>query len=124
MTEGIGQIEGIDPGDRTEDVVPRVLGVLESRLEGARTLAENHASRSDETAPRTGEESSGGEAALYNLPRNVAIRFVLDEETQEVSALVVDRESGEIIRTVPPEKLLELVRKGGRVTGLFVEARL
>jgi hypothetical protein len=43
-----------------------------------------------------------------DLMREVALRYKIDNETGALSLLIIDRQSRQIIRTVPPEELSRL----------------
>ena len=51
--------------------------------------------------------------AISNLERsfNRAIRFEIDSELDAVIVKVIDKESGDVIRQIPSEELVELSRK-------------
>lgn len=51
--------------------------------------------------------------AISNLERsfNSAIRFEIDSELDAVIVKVIDKESGDVIRQIPSEELVELSRK-------------
>ncbi|KAA3648409.1 MAG: hypothetical protein DWQ07_05285 [Chloroflexi bacterium] len=48
---------------------------------------------------------------------DVSLRFRVDAETHDVNVLVVDKGSGKVIRSVPPEELAEL--QEGDLVDLF-----
>ena len=51
--------------------------------------------------------------AISNLERffNRVIRFEIDSELDAVIVKVIDKESGDVIRQIPPEELVELSKK-------------
>jgi flagellar protein FlaG len=52
---------------------------------------------------------------------NRSIQFNIDESTHDVVVSVVDKESGEVIRQLPPESLLRLREHMTELSGLIVE---
>ncbi|KUK40822.1 MAG: Flagellar protein FlaG protein [Clostridia bacterium 62_21] len=54
----------------------------------------------------------------YNL------RFRIHEDTHRVIVQVLDRESGEVINEIPPEKLLDLIAEIWRLVGLLVDEKV
>ncbi|MGB9885474.1 MAG: flagellar protein FlaG [Moorellales bacterium] len=52
---------------------------------------------------------------------NIRLRFKLDQETGEIYVLVIDREKGEIIRRIPPEKVLEMAYRMQHMIGLLLD---
>ncbi len=51
--------------------------------------------------------------AIADLERfyNRSIRFEIDQESDEVIVKVIDKESGDVIRQIPSEELVELSKK-------------
>lgn len=48
----------------------------------------------------------------------------IHDKTHEIMVKVMNKETGEIIREVPPEKTLDLVAKMMELAGLFVDQRI
>jgi len=46
--------------------------------------------------------------ALASMLRDVRLRYQVDPETQKIVVMLVDRQSNEVIRTIPPEELQQL----------------
>ncbi len=61
--------------------------------------------------------------ALNNLFQafNLELRFSIHEGTREVIARIVNRETGEVIREIPPEKFLDMIAKLRELAGLFID---
>jgi flagellar protein FlaG len=49
--------------------------------------------------------------------------FVYHEEVNRVSIKVLDRETEEVIKEIPPEKTLEMLEKAWELAGLLVDER-
>lgn len=49
------------------------------------------------------------------------LRIEVDDETERVVVKVVEKESGEVIRQIPPEELLELEKYLSNVKGLLLQ---
>ena len=49
---------------------------------------------------------------------NRILRFQIDETTKEIKVLVIDEETGEVVRTIPPEASIRLAANG-QPRGLF-----
>lgn len=56
--------------------------------------------------------------------RDSYVQFVIDRASNEISVRIIDRQSGEIIRTIPPEEILELLRDADTHTGSIVQTHL
>lgn len=54
---------------------------------------------------------------------DVQLRFSIHEETDRVIVTVVNRQSEEIIREIPPERVLNMVAQIQNMIGLFVDSR-
>ena len=62
-------------------------------------------------------------AAVQDINRQLdlaqhTLRFYIDDATEELKVQVVDKETGEVIRTIPPEPSLSLLASGN-FSGLF-----
>jgi flagellar protein FlaG len=49
--------------------------------------------------------------------------FSIHEKTKEIMVKVIDKETGELIREIPPEKILDAVAKMWELAGLFVDEK-
>lgn len=52
---------------------------------------------------------------------NIRLRFKLDTETGEIYVLVIDREKGEVIRRLPPEKVISMAYQMEYMIGLLLD---
>lgn len=52
---------------------------------------------------------------------NLELRFKIHEPTGEIIARIVNRETGEVIREIPPEKFLDMVAKLQELAGILVD---
>lgn len=52
---------------------------------------------------------------------NLELRFKIHEPTREIIARIVNRETGEVVREIPPEKFLDMVAKLQELAGVFVD---
>ena len=52
---------------------------------------------------------------------NLELRFKIHEPTREIVARIVNRETGEVVREIPPEKFLDMVAKLQELVGVFVD---
>lgn len=100
-----------------------------SQTESARkpALSERTAEASTEQSPRTTE-------VLISVSNTVAdsngidlsgsrLSFSLDEDTGDTVINVVDNKTGETIRQIPPEEILSLKKKMGKMQGLLLDTR-
>ncbi len=52
---------------------------------------------------------------------NYAIRFQIDDQSSEVVVKVVDKDSGEVIKQIPPEELVRMRERFDEIAGHLVE---
>lgn len=57
-----------------------------------------------------------------NLNNSEAV-FGIHEETNRVTIKIVDKESKEVIKELPPEKTLDLIAKAWEIAGLLVDEK-
>lgn len=103
----MSQIDSVNP-------VPPVGASPEtvSQAQSPRQLARTRRLQVQERQP--GPESGGKSdkpaqpEVASDMMRDVALRYKIDQETGALSLLIIDRQSRQIIRTVPPEELSRL----------------
>ncbi|OUM94426.1 MAG: hypothetical protein BAA04_07460 [Firmicutes bacterium ZCTH02-B6] len=49
------------------------------------------------------------------------LKFLVHEETERIYVQVIDKETGEVIREIPPEKILDLVGQLQKLIGLLID---
>ncbi|MGI5876314.1 MAG: flagellar protein FlaG [Dethiobacteria bacterium] len=54
---------------------------------------------------------------------NTGLRFLIHEETNRIMVQVVDLKEDEVIREIPPEKILNMVAQIQNIIGLFIDTR-
>lgn len=61
--------------------------------------------------------------ALQDIFRgfNLGITFRVHEETERIIARVIDRETKEVIREIPPEKFLDMIARLQELAGVFID---
>lgn len=79
-----------------------------------------------------GEHISPGEEQLIKAieKANKALRgkyttleFSIHEQTKQIMVKVIDKETGDLIREIPPEKTLDMMAKLMEVAGILVDER-
>ena len=55
---------------------------------------------------------------------NTRFEFSIHEETEEIMVKVIDEATDEIIREIPPEKILDIVAKMWELVGLFIDEKI
>lgn len=54
---------------------------------------------------------------------NTQLEFSIHEKTKQIMVKVLDSETKEVIREIPPEKILDMVAKLWEMAGIFVDER-
>lgn len=56
--------------------------------------------------------------------RDSYVQFIVDRASKDVTVHVIDRQTGEVIRTIPPEEILKLLYDADVRTGSLVQTHL
>jgi flagellar protein FlaG len=56
--------------------------------------------------------------------RSTAFEFAVHKQTKQIMVKVFDKDSGEVIREIPPQKVLDMVAKMWELAGLLIDERL
>lgn len=54
---------------------------------------------------------------------NTHLKFQIHEKTKEVMVKIINDESGEVVKEIPPEKMLDMVAKLWEVAGILIDER-
>ena len=54
---------------------------------------------------------------------NVGLRFRIHEESERIMVQVINLENNEVIKEIPPEKILNVVAQIQNIIGLFIDTR-
>lgn len=54
---------------------------------------------------------------------NISLRFRIHEESERIMVQVVNLENNEVIKEIPPEKILNVVAQIQNIIGLFIDTR-
>lgn len=55
---------------------------------------------------------------------NTHLQFKVHEKTNEVMVKIIDDVSGEVLKEIPPEKMLDLVAKLWEIAGIIVDEKV
>ena len=122
------RVEGIPRGDRTE--VAAVAARLRELAASARldrpTLSpeSGHVSQFDNTESTNGSDLGQFAEALESVTKrlNSNIRLDIDEPTGRVVAKIIDRDTNEVVRQIPPEEMLRIAARLNDLVGLLFDA--
>lgn len=59
--------------------------------------------------------------AIGNM--HAEVKFSIHEGTRDICIKIIDKRNNEVIREIPPEKLLDLVAKLWELAGIFVDEK-
>lgn len=119
--QSVTAVQGHDPGPSTVARVHRDNRPVPAPARGRGVDASKKAAQGQPTVGQVGD-ISGLVAALNDLVHQVAstkITFDVDEATGQSVIRVLNKETGELIRQVPPEELLILAAKMKQLSGLI-----
>jgi len=89
--------------------------------EGDQTEATRHSQgKTSEADVMKAIEAANDSFEVYNR----SLRFSIHEQTKQIMVRVVDTKTEEVIREIPPEKILDMVAKLWELAGLFVDERI
>lgn len=121
--------------------VPSVVGIPQPKLDSrpvpkgntsAQLNASLHSAKEVKQAERKGlDVPIGEEQLIIAIERankamqgiNTSFRFSIHEGTKEIMVKVLDKDTGEVVREIPSEKILDMVAKMWEMSGIFVDER-
>lgn len=54
---------------------------------------------------------------------NTHLKFEIHEKTKEVMVRIIEDETGEVIKEIPPEKMLDMIAKLWEIAGIIVDEK-
>lgn len=119
-TGGSAVLRSATPGEsqglRASDTIPIDIRQSEESTEATETTAPRESSVLADALAR--------EVLEERTPRQVDLRLSVDDELGRVIAQVVDGDSGEVIRQVPPEDIIEMAKTFRALNGQVVDRRI
>ncbi|WP_236013231.1 flagellar protein FlaG [Paenibacillus glycanilyticus] len=113
----------------TKEVYAETSSQMEVNVQGARAYTNVEDLK---TAELKGEKVSIGEQQLFrNIEqavkamrgRQTELQFDVHKQTHLVAVKVKDKETGEVLREIPPEKSLDFIAKLWEMAGLIVDEK-
>ena len=90
----------------------------------------NKQSRTDDNSIKAAEKVDGKElkhavdrANNVLFKNNTHLQFKIHDVTKDVMVKIVDDETGDVIKEIPPEKMLDLVAKIWEIAGIIVDEK-
>ncbi|HOJ13048.1 MAG TPA: flagellar protein FlaG [Deltaproteobacteria bacterium] len=112
------------PGDRLsrDGPVPQPVAVSKPRIPDSDSdsqAATKPLQKDDRSADEMKKDIEAINEQLAVL--NQSLQFRIDEESKDVVIRIVDKDSGEVIKQIPPEEIMNLRRRLREMSSLFVE---
>jgi flagellar protein FlaG len=105
-------------------VTSRVANINESYKEQAYSKNQDNGSTQQEGLPTEQQLKEAVSKVNSKLKMHrTKCEFSYHEETKRVSIKVLDKETNEVIREIPPEQTLEMVQKAWELAGFLVDER-
>ncbi len=91
-----------------------------------KTISQNHENRADEkTSIDEGKILETIEKANdAKVFQRTKLKFSIHDETKEIMVKVIDEKTDEIIREIPPEKILDMVGHMWELAGILVDKKV
>ena len=107
------------------DTTTAVVGnVSESSGDGAADANTSNAqAQNEEMVERNNEKVKKAMEELNKNMSNSVAQFGIHEGTNRITIKIVDKETKEVIKELPPEKTLDMIAKAWEMAGLMVDER-
>ncbi|MCM1099931.1 MAG: flagellar protein FlaG [Clostridium sp.] len=112
------------PEVSADSVVPQAERVDKTTnvVENAQAKNQNGNSAEQQEQPNTDKIKQAVEKLNKNLKNSEAI-FGIHEATNRVTIKIVDKDTKEVIKELPPEKTLDMIAKAWELAGILVDER-
>jgi len=109
------------PGDsvKIERTGVKSAALAQASISWDREVTQPRKSLKKET--RSAEEIKKDLDAINNQLMNRSIQFSIDESSHDIVVRIVDKETGEVIRELPPESVIRLHEYMAEMSGLLFE---
>ena len=124
----IANTSGLDPGRSAS--IPSGAKARSRPQAGSGSVI--HMTRPDASVQKTennDKKTEGNKLLLksiqheFNLINNVELKFDRDQETNEAYIKIVDKDSGDVVREIPPEALRKLAEKMDEMVGILFDKK-
>ena len=100
--------------------IDSIVEAMKNQTQGSNLTEQEHR---EATASKQHIKSEISKANNRLRSHNTRCEFSYHEETRRVSIKVMDKETEEVIREIPPEKTLEMIEKMWELVGLLVDEK-
>ena len=125
------QVGGAAPVSKIDPVLPAA-SVKGSEHTHTEKIKHIYSTKELKRAEMQGEEVSVSDEQLIKAiekaikaiqGNNTSLEFAVHKETKQIMVKVLNKETGELIREVPPEKNLDFIANIWKIAGLFVDEK-
>ena len=106
---------------RVEKIAPDPTTVVEAKADGKKDGTSNEAQYQNQQ-PSNEQIKQAVEKLNKSMTNSEAV-FGIHEATQRVTIKIIDKESKEVIKELPPEKTLDMIAKVWEMAGILVDER-
>ena len=129
-TPVVPEVTGVQDVTAAADNYARVAQTLEKQQSSNENTSgqSNNEQMFDEGVPIQEVSKEKVESAIRDInakirPTHTECQFSYHEATKRISIKVLDQESGEVIREIPPEKTLDMIAKTLELAGILVDEK-
>lgn len=94
-----------------------------SIVEGSKGKSDSNNSQGNENRQPTNEQIKKAVETLNKKMTNSEAVFGIHEKTNRVTIKIVDKDTKEVIKELPPEKTLDMIAKVWELAGILVDER-
>ncbi len=128
QTQAAAKVEPVQPvsgsteaNPQVEKIAPDPTTVVVTKTDGKKDGSSNEAQYQNQQP--TNEQIKQAVEKLNKSMTNSEAVFGIHEATQRVTIKIVDKESKEVIKELPPEKTLDMIAKVWEMAGILVDER-
>lgn len=128
QTQAAAKVEPVQPvsgsteaNPQVEKIAPDPTTVVVTKADGKKDGSSNEAQYQNQQP--TNEQIKQAVEKLNKSMTNSEAVFGIHEATQRVTIKIVDKESKEVIKELPPEKTLDMIAKVWEMAGILVDER-
>ncbi|MBB3114246.1 flagellar protein FlaG [Paenibacillus phyllosphaerae] len=125
FSERIAPVEPVKPSSNSSSTVPDTTAQAQAASQIQSISALKQAEMRGEKVTLSDEQVvKAVERAIKAMQgKSTSLEFSVHEKTKLIAVKVLDKDTGEVIREVPPEKTLDFVAKLWEMAGLLVDEK-
>jgi len=116
--DGVNNVNSVIDTNRPADININVVNPIKTGVKGEKTVLEKEKTYTEDEIIDT-IETANKELVAYDRK----FEFSIHEKTKQIMVKIIDVKNDEVIREIPPEKILDLVAAIWEVSGIIVDER-